>query len=186
MAEKFIEEDVKTRLILSGIREIEENGIADFSLRRAAEAAGVSCAAPYRHFKSKEAYISNVYSYLAGMWSLMFSEIDRSYPFNGKSVFKASFLAYIKFWSANKNLRSAITFFGANLEISLSGFDSEIFKSLEDYFSELKMPEEKIKTKVSLLRSALYGYIALFDRSIVKSDGDFYREIEKSLDSVLD
>ncbi|MBO5879898.1 MAG: helix-turn-helix transcriptional regulator, partial [Clostridia bacterium] len=54
MEDRFVEENVKHRLILAGIRELEEYGITDFSLRRVAVSAQVSCAAPYRHFKSKE------------------------------------------------------------------------------------------------------------------------------------
>ncbi len=185
MAEKFIEDDVRTRLILSGVREIEENGIGDFSLRRAAEAARVSCAAPYRHFKSKEAYISAIYSYLAGMWSLMLSEIERSFPFDKKAVFKEAFLANVKFWLANKNLRSGISFFDGSSEISLSDFDSKIFKTAEEYFASKKTPKEEIVTKISLLRSALYGYIALYDKSKHSCGGEYFGQIEKSLDSVL-
>jgi AcrR family transcriptional regulator len=48
---------VKTRLILAGLNEIEEYGIKNFSLRRVALGAQVSCAAPYRHFKDKDDFI---------------------------------------------------------------------------------------------------------------------------------
>ena len=54
MKEELWLEDVKTRLLLAGVKELSEYGARDFSLRRAAEAAGVSCAAPYRYFKGKE------------------------------------------------------------------------------------------------------------------------------------
>ena len=54
MEQEFIENSVRTRLILSGMSEIEKHGVNDFSLRRVALAAQVSCAAPYRHFKDKE------------------------------------------------------------------------------------------------------------------------------------
>ncbi len=58
MEEAFQKEDVKTRLLLAGLNELSEYGVRDFSLRRAAEAAGVSCAAPYRYFKGKEEYVA--------------------------------------------------------------------------------------------------------------------------------
>lgn len=185
MIEKFIDDDVRTRLILSGIREIEKNGINDFSLRRAAEAAGVSCAAPYRHFKSKEAYISAIYAYLSDMWSLFFFEIERSFPFNKKAVFKEAFVSNIKFWLANKNLRAAIGFLDNDSEISLSRFDSKIFKAAEEYFAEVKKTKEETKIKVSLLRSALYGYISLFDKNEDLSREEYFKQIDKALESVL-
>ena len=54
MEADFIEGSVRTRLIVAGINELEERGVKDFSLRRVALAAEVSCAAPYRHFKDKD------------------------------------------------------------------------------------------------------------------------------------
>ena len=44
----------RERLILAGIKVIEENGVSGFSIRRTAAECGVSCAAPYKHFKDKE------------------------------------------------------------------------------------------------------------------------------------
>ena len=54
--EGFIEESVRERLIIAGIEELRERGVQNFSLRRAALSAQVSCAAPYRHFKDKNEY----------------------------------------------------------------------------------------------------------------------------------
>ena len=51
---------VRDRLIEAGIREIEANGLQNFSLRHVAQLCGVSCAAPYRHFKDKEEYINEI------------------------------------------------------------------------------------------------------------------------------
>jgi len=42
------------------LRLIAKNGIAGFSLRDAARAAGVSHAAPYRHFKDKESLLAEI------------------------------------------------------------------------------------------------------------------------------
>ena len=51
MEEKITVDDVRSRLLFSGLKELERHGVSDFSLRRVAQDAGVSCAAPYRHFK---------------------------------------------------------------------------------------------------------------------------------------
>ena len=65
MEEAYVEKSVRTRLILAGITELEEHGLGDFSLRRAALAAQVSCAAPYRHFKDKDEYIREIITHVA-------------------------------------------------------------------------------------------------------------------------
>ena len=53
MEEYYQPEALREALIIAGLKEIEIHGLTDFSLRRVAAACGVSCAAPYRHFKSK-------------------------------------------------------------------------------------------------------------------------------------
>jgi AcrR family transcriptional regulator len=76
MEAEFIEGSVRTRLIVAGINELWERGIKDFSLRRTALAAEVSCAAPYRHFKDKEEFISEIIKYIASKWELLCHEIE--------------------------------------------------------------------------------------------------------------
>ncbi|MFP4362510.1 MAG: TetR/AcrR family transcriptional regulator [Spirochaetia bacterium] len=49
--------DLKSELVRIGLCDIEEKGAAGLSLREAAEKAGVSKNAPYRHFKNKDLYL---------------------------------------------------------------------------------------------------------------------------------
>ena len=51
-------------LILAGIDEINAHSVTDFSIRRVAEACGVSCAAPYKHFKDKREFIASIIEYV--------------------------------------------------------------------------------------------------------------------------
>ena len=46
MEEIYTSDNVKSRLILAGLKELDQHGVVDFSLRRVAIGAGVSCAAP--------------------------------------------------------------------------------------------------------------------------------------------
>ena len=48
---------LREALILAGIHEINANGVASFSIRRVAEACGVSCAAPYKHFSESDTWL---------------------------------------------------------------------------------------------------------------------------------
>ena len=43
--------NTREALILAGLEELNEYGIQHFSTRRVAKACGMSCAAPYKHFK---------------------------------------------------------------------------------------------------------------------------------------
>jgi AcrR family transcriptional regulator len=52
--------DLRNALILAAVELIEERGSPDFALSEAARRAGVSAAAPYRHFKDREALLEAV------------------------------------------------------------------------------------------------------------------------------
>lgn len=52
--------ELKERLIQTGIKEIEEHGIDQLSLRTVAKSCGVTHGTPYRHFESKENYLKVV------------------------------------------------------------------------------------------------------------------------------
>lgn len=49
--------DVRKRLISEGIRILSDEGSEKLSLRRVAQSCGVSCAAPYKHFRDKTDFI---------------------------------------------------------------------------------------------------------------------------------
>ena len=59
---------LREKLILAGIKVIEENGVSGFSIRRTAAECGVSCAAPYKHFKDKEDLMTAIILYSKDRW----------------------------------------------------------------------------------------------------------------------
>jgi AcrR family transcriptional regulator len=52
--------DLRRALIQAGLKLLGEHGVAGLSLRAAAQLAGVSHAAPYRHFRDKDALVSAI------------------------------------------------------------------------------------------------------------------------------
>ncbi len=54
--------DLRNALVREGRRSLEENGVAELSLREVARRAGVSVAAPSRHFDGKEGLLSAIAS----------------------------------------------------------------------------------------------------------------------------
>lgn len=112
MEDRFVEEDVRHRLILSGIAELEEHGISGFSLRRAAMGAQVSCAAPYRHFKDKEEYINEIISYVGSKWELLSREIEAIFEADLRALVIEICIASLRFRIANRNLPLALAHTG--------------------------------------------------------------------------
>jgi AcrR family transcriptional regulator len=52
--------DLRRALVQAGLKLLSEHGVAGLSLRAAAELAGVSHAAPYRHFRDKNALVAAI------------------------------------------------------------------------------------------------------------------------------
>ena len=102
----FIDSNVRNRLIVAGINELEERGIRDFSLRRAALRAEVSCAAPYRHFKDKDEYINEIVKYVNSKWELLVKEIYKVFSDRPRELAIEMCMAAIRFRVANKNFRT--------------------------------------------------------------------------------
>jgi AcrR family transcriptional regulator len=59
-AQKYHHGDLKNALIEAGIEILSKEGIGAFSLRKVAQKAGVSHAAPYAHFADKQALIAAI------------------------------------------------------------------------------------------------------------------------------
>ena len=66
---------VREQLIIAGMEELEAHGIADFSLRRVATSCNVSCAAPYKHFESKEKLIDEIFNYIRTQLDLLLEQV---------------------------------------------------------------------------------------------------------------
>ena len=59
-ADSYQHGDLRPALIQAGLKLLTEGGVAGLSLRAAAQLAGVSHAAPYRHFRDKDALVQAI------------------------------------------------------------------------------------------------------------------------------
>ena len=60
--------ETKEKFIDAALEELYLYGTAGFSIRNVAKTCGLSCAAPYRHFKSKNELIEEVIAAVADRW----------------------------------------------------------------------------------------------------------------------
>ncbi|MFC4377735.1 TetR/AcrR family transcriptional regulator [Nocardia halotolerans] len=87
--------DLPTALVRAAIELLEENGATELSLRAAARRAGVSTAAPYRHFADRDALLSAVAA--VGFRDLATDLIAASETPRTAEDFSAIALAYVRF-----------------------------------------------------------------------------------------
>ncbi len=166
MEEQYFEDGVRTRLILSGIGELCEHGVRDFSLRRVAIAAEVSCAAPYRHFKDKDELILEIIRYIFSKWRLLCREIEEVYSDSPDRLVTELAAANVGFWAANGNFRSVLMLEagdeaaeGARAEMRL--FDAPIISAVKKLAAAREFSEEKTHSLEFFVTSLVYGTVML-------------------------
>ena len=158
-------DDVRTRLVLSGIGELVEHGIKEFSLRRVAIAAQVSCAAPYRHFESKAALILEIIRYINSRHDMFCREVVTRFSGDNKRTLIELAVAMVRFWVANGSFRTVLMLDNEEgweeRRLELDRFDSHILAALDAYCeSERLSIEEKSRLRYILL-SLIYGTVTL-------------------------
>ncbi|MCZ8157212.1 MAG: TetR/AcrR family transcriptional regulator [Leptospira sp.] len=89
--------DLKKALIAASLRLLEEEGYQSFSLRKVAKLAGVSQAAPYRHYKDQESLIADVACEGFVLLAEKLQKIRNKFKNSSLLQFRESGLAYVEF-----------------------------------------------------------------------------------------
>ncbi len=188
MEERYIVEDVRYRLILAGLNELLLHGIRDFSLRRVALAAQVSCAAPYRHFKDKDELICAIVEYVASKWLLLSGEIKRAFCTDTKRLAVELSVAAVRFWVANGNFRTVLM---TDAEVSerrlsyMSNFDKDIIEAIDGHFQGKNIsPSELERVKISV-RSIIYGTVMLIGTGRLENTPSTIASVRKTVEEQL-
>ena len=170
MDNKFARKTIKEKLILAGIDEIGNSGVADFSLRQVAVACNVSCATPYNYFKNKEGFVVEIIQYIKYQWGLLKTEINKVYKNDEKQQLIELCVFYIKFLVGNPNYRSIIML--DNLEV-----DDESHNDMESArnFIELELEHYMKINNVSMREARRKSFVIraiVFEATLLLERGD--------------
>ena len=170
MDNKFARKTIKEKLILAGIDEIGNCGVAGFSLRQVAVSCNVSCATPYNYFKNKEGFVVEIIQYIKHQWSLLKTEINKVYKNDEKQQLIELCVFYIKFLVGNPNYRSIIML--DNLEI-----DDESYNDIENArnFIELELEHYMMINNVSVREAKRKSFVIraiVFEATLLLERGD--------------
>ena len=155
MDENYIDSGIRRRLIEAGLRELLEHGTRDFSLRRLAVGAQVSCAAPYRHFKDKDELVRAVIAQIREDWVLLSSEIENAFSESSADCITEMMTACVRFWIAGDNFAP---FLGAG---ELAKFDEPLIAAIGKYADERGMSEAAAAELTSELLAITYGAVTI-------------------------
>lgn len=90
--------DLRAALVQAGLKLLGEGGVAGLSLRAAAQLAGVSHAAPYRHFSDKNALVAAIAEEgFRLLTAQMQAEVARARPADTREHLRALGVAYVDF-----------------------------------------------------------------------------------------
>ena len=162
MEDRFIEDSVRARLIEAGLSELLNHGREDFSLRRVAITAQVSCAAPYRHFKDKDELIRAVIAHIREDWLLLSRQIGSVLEVGTERHITELLVAALRFWVAGGNFPSFLAV------KELSEFDTPIIESVAELCRRDPLREER-RLAYALL-AQLYGTVTLVLSGVISVD----------------
>ncbi len=175
----YEKEPLRDRLIVAGMTEIATHGVADFSLRRVSAACGISCAAPYKHFKNKDEFILAIIRYIRHGWSLLRDDLYRLYSGDPARRLVEVAIAYIRFFASNPHYRAVLVAAGeddAGADLSLP-------------FSELAAArgfgEEERRARLYSLRALLYGMTAMLENGELSGTPADYSMIREAITRTL-
>lgn len=168
MDNKFARKTIKERLILAGIDEIGNCGVANFSLRQVAVACNVSCATPYNYFKNKEGFVVEIIQYIKHQWSLLKTEINKLYRNDEKQLLIELCVFYIKFLVGNPNYRSIILLDSIEVDDeSYNDIESArnfIELELEHYMKINNVSAREARRKSFVIRAIVFEATLLLER----------------------
>lgn len=177
---------MRENLIREGMREIAENGVQNFSMRRVAAACGVSCAAPYKHFKDKEEFFAALIDYTDGIWKERQSSVIDRCPDNNRSRLVAISVEYVRFLVENPHVRSMIMTqyqefddVYSNMRSRMSQLSTHI---VEAYCREVNMPPEVYRRKILAVRALIFGSALLFDSGEIEYNEETLKDLEYTID----
>ena len=165
MAERV--KNMRQLLIEAGIEEINRVGVAEFSVRRVAQACGVSCAAPYKHFKDRREFIAAIIEYVNGQWHVRQEEILAGCTGGLREQIVEIVVGYLCFLMEKPWFRAILMLKDAefdNIYHKARGQMSSRSQQMEaQFFAESGWDQEKIRRKLHIVRSIMFGTVFMID-----------------------
>ena len=182
--------NMRLLLIEAGIEEINRVGVRDFSVRRVATSCGVSCAAPYKHFKDKREFIAAIIEYVNEQWQLRHEEIVSGCTGGLREKIVQIAVRYLQFLMENPGFRSILMMKDAEFDIIYQNPRAQMsacsLRLEADFFIESGWDQEKIKRKLHIVRSILYGTVFLIDSGELVYDESVLETVRNAVDREFD
>ena len=183
--------NLRNALIGAGLELINTEGEENLSLRKVALKCGVSNAAPYAHFNSKDEFIAAIQQHIMDLFTSTLEQTVEMYA-DTPNILLMLGTAYVKFFYKNP-LYFDFLFSRKNIQINLSldcAGEKEIppLKILKQIatqtFRKSDMPESVMQNKIIAMWALVHGLSAIATMPNVEYDKDWETRIEEIIQSL--
>ncbi|MGM9977549.1 MAG: TetR/AcrR family transcriptional regulator [Clostridium sp.] len=189
--EQYHHGDLRRSLIEKGLEIINQEGEEKLSLRKVAMKCGVSNAAPYAHFKSKDEFIVAIQQHIMDLFTdslektvEQYKDSDLLLPMLGKSyvMFFYKNPLYFDFLFSRKNIK---------IQLSLSVSDENenppldiLKKTAVSIFKKANISEKSMQDKIIAMWALVQGLSSIVTMPNVEYDDDWEVRIEEIIKSI--
>ncbi len=166
-------EESREKFINAAVKELEENGVSGFSMRRVAKRCGVSCAAPYKHFENRGELMLEMIRSINRKWSQIQSEaLSECGQASLRDRIVAVCMAYVRFLCAYPEYQTIIfmndRIFSPAFLAEKTNLSETTLRLAEEYCRLADMSEKVRRRKILTLQGFIYGVVVLINSGSVK------------------
>ena len=183
--------NLRDALIKAGLELISTEGEENLSLRKVALKCGVSNAAPYAHFHSKDEFIAAIQQHIMDLFTSTLEQTVEMYA-DTPNLLSVLGTAYVKFFYKNP-LYFDFLFSRKNIRINLSldcAGEKELpplkilMQTAIQTFCKFNMPEPIMQNKIIAMWALVHGLSAIATMPNVEYEKDWETRIEEIIQSI--
>ncbi len=181
----------KEKFLKAAVSELEEHGVADFSIRRVAKRCGVSCAAPYKHFESKNDLLVEVMRYISQKWcDVLYDTVESHRNDTVREQLIAICMAYIAFLCTYPEYQTILYMSDRVFEPEVLAEKSKVsgttMELIGKYCSDSNIGEEIKIRKFFVVRSLLFGGAIMINSGMLPFNGETMNMIRGNIEREFD
>ena len=189
--EQYHHGDLRRSLIEKGLEIIHQEGEEKLSLRKVAMKCGVSNAAPYAHFKSKDEFIVAIQQHIMDLFTNSLEKTAEQYK-DSDSLLLMLGKSYVMFFYKNP-LYFDFLFSRKNIKIQLSLNVSDenenppldiLKKTAVSIFKKANISEKSMQDKIIAMWALVQGLSSIVTMPNVEYDDDWEVRIEEIIKSI--
>lgn len=182
--------ETKEKFIDAALKELYLYGTAGFSIRNVAKECGLSCAAPYRHFKSKNDLIEEVINAVAERWKKRVKTITEHHTGTEREKLVDISIAYIKFLCENPGYFTIAVmnekFLSPEQVRKKSLISKEVRDIVDSYCENVGMNENDKARKTFIVRAIIIGAAKMITADALPYSEENIKMIRECIDREFD